>query len=68
MKKNMGGTDKAVRLLFAMVVLILALTKVITGTLAIVLLILAAVFVLTSIVSFCPLYTLLGINTCKKKE
>lgn len=68
MKKNMGGTDKAIRLLLAMVVLILALTKVITGTLAIALLILAAVFVLTSIVSFCPLYTLLGMNTCKKKE
>ncbi len=68
MKKNMGGTDKAVRLLVAMVVLILALTKVITGTLAIVLLILAVVFILTSLVSFCPLYTLLGINTCKSKE
>ncbi len=68
MKKNMGGTDKAIRLLFAMVVLILSLTKVITGTLAIVLILLAAVFVLTSMISFCPLYTLLGINTCKKKE
>lgn len=68
MKKNMGGTDKAIRLLFAMVVLILALTKVITGTLAIVLILMAGVFVLTTMISFCPLYTLLGINTCKKKE
>ena len=68
MKKNMGSADKAVRLLVAVLVLVLALTKVITGTLAIVLLILAAVFVLTSVVSFCPLYTLFGINTCKKKE
>jgi hypothetical protein len=68
MKKNMGSVDKAVRLLVALVVLVLALTKVISGTLAIVLLILAGVLVLTSIVSFCPLYSLLGINTCKKKE
>jgi len=68
MKKNMGSVDKAVRLLVALVVLVLALTQVITGTLAIILLILAGVFVLTSLVSFCPLYTFLGINTGKKKE
>lgn len=68
MKKNMGSADKAVRLLVAVVVLVLALTKVLTGTLAIVLIILAGVFVITSLVSFCPLYTLLGLSTCKKKE
>jgi hypothetical protein len=67
MKKNMGSIDKAIRLVIAAVVVVLAFTKVINGTLAIVLLILAAIFVLTSFISFCPLYTLFGINTGKKK-
>jgi hypothetical protein len=68
MKKNMGSIDKAIRLVIAAVVVVLAFTKVISGTLAIVLLILAAIFVLTSFISFCPLYTLFGINTGKNKE
>jgi len=67
MKKNMGSIDKAIRLLVALVIVILAFTKVITGTLAIVLLVLAAIFILTSLISFCPLYLPFGINTGKKK-
>ena len=67
MKKNMGSTDKTIRLVAALVIVILAFAKVITGVLAIVLLILAAVFVITSLVSFCPLYLPFGINTGKKK-
>jgi hypothetical protein len=68
MKKNMGGIDKAIRILIALVVVILAFTKVISGTLAIVLLILSGIFVLTSLISFCPLYLPFGINTGKTKE
>lgn len=68
MKKNMGTTDKAVRVLIAAVIAILYFTNVISGTLGLVLLILAAVFLLTSLVSFCPLYGPLGINTCKTKK
>ncbi|HNP33612.1 MAG TPA: DUF2892 domain-containing protein [Flavobacterium sp.] len=68
MKKNMGSADKAIRLLIAIVIGILYFTNVISGTLATVLSILAIVFVLTSFVSFCPLYLPLGINTCKKKK
>ena len=68
MKKNIGNIDKAIRLLIALAVVVLAFAKVITGTLAIVLLILAAVFVLTSLFGVCPLYLLLGLNTGKKKE
>jgi len=68
MKKNMGNIDKAVRLVLALIVVILAFTNVISGTLAIVLLILAAIFVLTSLISFCPLYWPFGINTGKKSE
>ena len=67
MKKNLGNADKAIRLLIAAVVVILAFAKVITGIWAVVLLILAAVFVVTSLVSFCPLYWPFGINTSNKK-
>lgn len=67
MKKNMGFTDKAIRVSLAILIALLAYFNVVTGTLAIVLLIFAVVFALTSMISFCPLYTFLGINTCKTK-
>ena len=68
MKKNMGTIDKAIRILIAVVVAILFFTGVISGILGIILLILAGIFVLTSLISFCPLYTPLGINTDKNKK
>lgn len=68
MKKKMGNTDRIVRMLLAAVVAVLYFTNIITGTLGIVLLVLAGVFVLTSLISFCPLYTLMGINTCPAKK
>jgi len=67
MKKNMGIIDKAIRILVAIVLAILFFTNVITGILGIILLILAGVFVLTSLISFCPLYWPFGINTGSKK-
>jgi hypothetical protein len=57
MKKNMGNIDKIIRILVAIVIAILFFTNVISGTLGIILLVLAGVFVLTSLISFCPLYT-----------
>ena len=68
MKKNMGNADKTVRILIAIVIGILYFTNVISGTLGLVLLILAAVFVLTSLLGTCPLYAPLGISTCKVKK
>jgi uncharacterized membrane protein len=68
MKKNMGNTDKIIRLIIAAGIVILYFTGVITGTIGIVLLILAGVFVLTSLVGFCPLYALFGMDTCPRKE
>ncbi len=68
MKKNMGNADKAVRIIIAIVVAILYFTGTIGGTLGLVLLILAGIFVLTSLISFCPLYAPFGINTCKVKK
>ena len=68
MKKNMGIADKVIRTLVALVIAVLFLTNILTGTLGIVMLVLAAVFLLTSFISFCPLYLPFGINTGKKKE
>jgi hypothetical protein len=68
MKKNMGSADKLVRLVVAALIAILYLTKVITGTLGIVLLIAAVIFLVTSLLNFCPLYTLLGVSTCETKK
>lgn len=68
MKKNMGSTDRTTRTVVAVLIGILYFTKIITGTLATVLLVVAVVFALTSFISFCPAYTLLGVNTCKTKN
>jgi Inner membrane protein YgaP-like, transmembrane domain len=66
MKKNMGTVDRVIRILIAVIILILKLTNVISGTLAVVLLILAGIFVLTSLVGICPLYLPFGLSTKKK--
>ncbi len=67
MKKNMGTIDRVIRILVAVVVVILYFTHVISGTLAIILLALAAVFIVTSFLSFCPLYFPFGLSTRKKE-
>lgn len=66
MKKNMGSADRLIRLVVAAVFAGLYFTGTVTGTIGIGLLVLAAVFTLTSVISFCPLYAPFGINTCKK--
>ena len=66
MIKNMGTIDRGVRITAALVVAGLYFTGRISGVLAIVLGAFAAVFLLTSFVSFCPLYTLIGFSTEKK--
>jgi hypothetical protein len=68
MQKNVGLTDKIIRIGLAAVVAFLFFTKTITGTWAMVLLAAAAVLLLTSVVSFCPLYKILGINSCPIKK
>jgi hypothetical protein len=67
MKKNVGNADKIVRILVAVVFAILYFTNVVTGVPGIILLILGGVFVLTSLVSFCPLYLPFGLSTRKDK-
>ncbi|WP_075343292.1 YgaP family membrane protein [Tenacibaculum agarivorans] len=66
MKKNMGSADRIVRILIAAVVAVLYFTNIISGTLGLILLVLAGVFVLTSLVSFCPLYAPFKFKTNSK--
>ena len=65
MKVNMGSLDKGVRIVIAIIVVVLFWQGIIEGTMAYILLALSLIFVVTSLVSFCPLYTLFGISTCK---
>jgi len=67
MKKNMGNTDRIIRVLIALVVAGLYFTETISGTTALILGALAIVFLLTSLISFCPLYLPFGIRTHKSK-
>ncbi len=67
MKKNIGFTDKSIRITVALVIFLLFFMNVITGGLGIALLVVAGVLVATSLINFCPLYSLLGVNTCKIK-
>jgi hypothetical protein len=68
MKKNIGSIDKFVRVLVAAVIAILYFTDQITGTAAIILGVFAVVFLLTSVIGFCPLYLPLKLSTIKKKD
>jgi len=68
MKKNMGSADRIIRIIVAAIIAILYFNGTIGGTLGIVLLVLAGIFVLTSFVSFCPLYAPFGISTCAVKQ
>ena len=67
MKKNMGTADKVVRILAAIVIAGMYFGQVISGTFAIILLILAGIFIITSFISFCPLYLPFGVSTKSKK-
>ena len=66
MKPNMGSADRAVRVIVALAIGALYLTDMITGTLAIVALVVAVVFLGTSAVGTCPAYLPLGLSTRKE--
>ncbi|MCA9943006.1 MAG: DUF2892 domain-containing protein [Ardenticatenaceae bacterium] len=67
MKQNMGSADRIIRLVLAVAVAVLYFTNLISGTAAIILGILAIVFLLTSVVGFCPLYAPFKLSTIGKK-
>lgn len=68
MKKNMGRTDRIIRIGMVILVAVLYFTNVISGTLAIVLGIFASLWLITSLAGVCPTYALFGIRTCKECE
>jgi membrane-bound ClpP family serine protease len=68
MKANIGSTDKLIRLLLAIVLILLFYFEILTDTFGIIALISALVLTVTSLINFCPLYTFLKINTTKTKE
>jgi len=68
MKQNMGTADKVVRIIAAIVIAVLYFTHQISGTAAIILLVLAGIFIVTSFMSFCPLYLPFGISTRKNEK
>ncbi len=68
MKNNMGSTDKTIRIIAAIIFAVLYLTGVVTGTFGIVLLVLGSVFLLTSMIGSCPLYSIFGMSTCAVKD
>jgi hypothetical protein len=67
MTKNMGTADRIIRAIIAIVILSLYFTGAVTGTLGIVLVALSVIFLITSFVSFCPLYLPFGLSTLRKK-
>ena len=68
MKKNMGTIDKLIRVFIAAVIGIIYFMGLINGITAIILIVLAGVFLLTSLISTCPLYLPFGISTIKKEK
>lgn len=68
MKKNMGKADKRFRIIMAMIIAILYFTDTVNGTVGNILMALGIIFLLTSLISVCPLYIPMGINTDRKKK
>lgn len=68
MKKNMGSTDRIVRVIAAIIITVLYLSGVLKGVVGLIMIGVGAIFLLTSVIGFCPLYILLGINTCKTRS
>lgn len=67
MKKNVGNIDKAVRILAAVMIAVLYFTNILSGTVALVLLALAGIFIITAFLNFCPIWWAFGISTRKKE-
>ncbi len=68
MKKNIGSTDRYIRLGIAFLIAILYFTGVLTGTMAMVFGFIALIMVITALLNFCPIFSLLGISSVKKED
>lgn len=68
MKKNLNSTDRIIRVLISLVFAILFFSGTVTGTLGVILLALGVIFTLTSVISFCPIYAMMGLSTSSEKS
>ena len=68
MKKTVGTADKVIRIILGIVLLVVAFTVSVGQALKVILIVVAVIALLTAITGLCPLYSLLGINTCKAKS
>ncbi|NJB36490.1 MULTISPECIES: DUF2892 domain-containing protein [Flavobacteriaceae] len=68
MNKNMGVVDRVYRVIVAVLVALFGYLEIIAGVFSIILMVLAAIFIITSIIGYCPVYSLFKVNTCKTKE
>ena len=67
MKKNMGSADRIIRVIIAAVLVTLYFAGAVTGTVGIVLIAFSVIFILTSLIGFCPLYLPFRLSTMRKK-
>lgn len=67
MKTNMGALDRILRTIIAVILFILYFTKIVAGTLGIIFIVIALIFLVTSLLGYCPLYSIIGISTKKAK-
>lgn len=68
MKSNVGTTDRIIRIALALIFAVLYFTQMVTGTAGLVLLVLGGIFMATSLIGWCPIYSVVGLSTCKTKE
>jgi hypothetical protein len=68
MKKNLGSTDKVIRYVLAIVAILIALLSNVSGLTQAILIAFAVIFIGTSLLSFCPLYAIVGLKTCKNEH
>jgi hypothetical protein len=68
MSCNVGGIDRAVRIILGAALLCVAFLHVATGTWAIVFYVVGGIALVTGLVGYCPAWSLFGINTCAAKQ
>lgn len=69
MKKNVGNTDRFVRVMFGIILLILFMSGAIENNLVQwIILGVSLILIITAFATFCPLYALVGKNTCEVKK
>jgi len=68
MKKNIGSADKIIRYALAAIIIVLFALKVVSGVLGFILLAVAAIFIVTALLDFCPIWWILGVRTNAAKK